>query len=374
MFANTPSFVVMRVTIFTQESVDNGSAYFRALQYAPLLARRGLEVSTSPASVAIRRFDGSAGTAVLLAEHGLRYALRAHELRRLVGQCDTVFIQRGAYPVGSGALLSSLRGFDGRVIYDLDDAIFLPAPTLAHRSRAARWAYQDRQSLPLLERADAVIVSTAELDDALPGRRADIVLPTIPDVWAYPTAVQDAAGPLRLGWIGSSGNLVYLDPLRKVLGRLARDGTAQLQVVSAAPWPGPSSFRQWSRESEAKVVAGFEVGIMPLPDSAYTRAKAGFKLLQYMAAGCAVIASPVGLNRWLVEESGAGLLANSPEEWEEAIRELAGDVERRATLGAQAQRFVRAFADREQHADILAALLKVDGRPPLGATGPRRSR
>ena len=58
---------------------------------------------------------------------------------------------------------------------------------------------------------------------------------------------------------------------------------------------------------------------MPLPDTPYTRAKAGFKLLQYMAAGCAVIASPWGSTRWLVEESGAGLLASTPAQWELAI-------------------------------------------------------
>jgi hypothetical protein len=357
----------MRIALFTQGSKDNGSAYFRALQFVPLLASRGLDVAPSPASVAVRRFDGSAGAAVLLAEHGLSYALRAGELHRLVRQSDTVFIQRGAYPIGPATLLSSLRGFDGRVIYDLDDAIFLPTPTLAHRSRLARWMYEDRQSLFLLERADAVIVSTAELDEALPGRRADVVLPTIPDVSAYPTAVQEDAGPLRLGWIGSSGNLAYLEPLREVLGRLSHDGVAQLQVISAAPWSGPASFRQWSRESEANAVAGFEVGIMPLPDSPYTRAKAGFKLLQYMAAGCAVIASPVGINAELVERSGAGLLASSPEEWETAIRSLAADVARRRSFGAAGRLYVQSFADREHHADVISAVLHGDAHPEVPA-------
>jgi hypothetical protein len=355
----------MQVTIITQGSERDGSAYFRALQYVPLLAGKGLTVTGSPASVAERRMGGAGGVALLLAEHGERYVRRAVQLPRLLAGSDAVLVQRGAYPIGPSApLLGCLRRFDGRVVYDLDDAIFLPTPTLAHSTRTARWAYRDRQSLLLLERADAVIVSTRELDAALPGRKADVVLPTIPDVWAYPTAVHRDAAPVRLGWIGSQGNVRYLDPLRGVLACLAGEGVARLEVVTSAPWSGPSSFRQWRRSSEAASVAGFEVGLMPLPDSPYTQAKAGFKLLQYMAAGCAVIASPVGINRWLVEHSGGGLLATAPEEWEMAIRELAGDRERRAQLGARAQQFVRAFADRERHTDTLIALLRGENPSP----------
>ncbi len=356
----------MRVAIITQAGEDNGSAYFRALQYAPLLARRDLDVATSPAPTAARRIGGSAGAALLLGEHVVRYARRTVQLRRLIAHSDAVLVQRGAYPIGPSLLLDCLDGFAGRVVYDLDDAVFLPTPTLAHRGRLARWAYRDRQSLALLERADAVIVSTPELDRALPNdARADVVLPTIPDVWGYPSAVHDQVAPLRLGWIGSPGNIRYLDPLRELLGRLGQERVASLQVVTAAPWSGPSTFEPWARRSEAASVAGFEVGLMPLPDDPYTQAKAGFKLLQYMAAGCAVIASPVGVNRSLVVDAGAGLLASTPAEWEAAIRELAGDVEQRAALGAAGQRFVREFADRDGHADVLAAVLKGEPVPAV---------
>lgn len=352
----------VRVAIITQGSVENGSAHFRAVQYAPLLAGRGFEVVASPATVADRRFGGRAGAVMLLCEHTGRYMRRTVQLRRLLAGSDAVMIQRGAYPVGPASVLNCLRGFKGRVVYDLDDAVFLPSPTLAHKGRLVRWAYKDRQSLALLERADVVIASTSELDASLPGRRADVILPTIPDVWAYPSAVQEERGPLRLGWIGSEGNVRYLDPLRDVLSRLADEGVAALEVVTSIAWDGPSTFRRWERSSEVKAVAGFEVGLMPVPDTPYTQAKAGFKLLQYMAAGCAVIASPVGINRRLVEESGAGLLATEPSEWEAAIRELAADAPRRAQLGEQGQRFVRRFADRDRHADVLAALLR--GEPP----------
>jgi len=357
----------MRVTLVTQASELNGSAYFRALQFAPLLERRGLEVVLSPAGVAQRRVHGRAGAGLLAAEHGLRYVRRARELGRLVAASDAVMVQRGSYPIGPPWLLRDLRRFPGRLVFDLDDAVFLPSPAMEGRGRIVPWIYKDRQALTLLERADTVIVSTPELDASLPGRRADVILPTIPNVAAYPLARHDREPPLRLGWIGSSGNVRYLDPLASVLGRLERAGVARLQVISSAPWWGPSSFRRWERAQEQIAVADLEVGLMPLPDDPYTRAKAGFKLLQYMAAGCAVIASPVGVSRRLVEESGAGLLASAPAEWEQAVRALASDPAARAAHGANGRRFVREFANLCKHADVLAAALRGSALPQSSA-------
>ena len=96
---------------------------------------------------------------------------------------------------------------------------------------------------------------------------------------------------------------------------------------------------------------------MPLPDTAYTRAKAGFKLLQYMAAGLPVVASPVGVNSELIERSGAGLLAASPAEWDDALRTLASDHELRRSLGSAGRSFVEDYADVREQASLLAALL-----------------
>jgi hypothetical protein len=64
------------------------------------------------------------------------------------------------------------------------------------------------------------------------------------------------------------------------------------------------------------------------------------------------------VNVELVERSGAGILADGPDEWEAALRALAGDVERRRALGAAGRAFVEGVADLEGQADRLAALLR----------------
>jgi glycosyltransferase involved in cell wall biosynthesis len=97
---------------------------------------------------------------------------------------------------------------------------------------------------------------------------------------------------------------------------------------------------------------------MPLSNTPYARAKAGFKLLEYMAAGLPVVASPVGVNAELITRSGAGYLAASADEWDAALRELATSVELRRELGARGRSFVEAYVDLDGQARALAALLR----------------
>jgi hypothetical protein len=57
---------------------------------------------------------------------------------------------------------------------------------------------------------------------------------------------------------------------------------------------------------------------MPLHDTPWERGKCAYKLLQVMAAGKPVIASPVGANRQVVQHGVNGFLADTPSEWADA--------------------------------------------------------
>ena len=79
---------------------------------------------------------------------------------------------------------------------------------------------------------------------------------------------------------------------------------------------------------------------MPLHDTPWERGKCAYKLLQVMAAGKPVIASPVGANAQVVQHGVNGFLANTTEEWAEALRTLATDPDLRRRMGAEARRTV----------------------------------
>lgn len=73
---------------------------------------------------------------------------------------------------------------------------------------------------------------------------------------------------------------------------------------------------------------------MPLSDTPCARGKCGYKLIQYMACGLPVIASPVGINADIVEDGVNGFLANTPNDWRYALTTLLRDPDLRARMGA----------------------------------------
>jgi len=345
------------MAIVTEQPASNGSTRYRALQHVRGLRQRGIMVDVLvPPEPPVRR-AGRAGQLAFFTVQGTDYVRRCIQLASLAGRYEAVLVQRGAHPLGPAAVIDALARSARRIVFDLDDAVFHTAPDLLAKGRAARWLYGPQQTLRLLEVADAVVCSTPELAAALPGRAADVILPTIPDITGYPTVAHRDELPIRLGWVGSAGGIAYLDPLVNVLDALRRDGVAELLVVAPRPWRGPASFKPWRREDDPAMFGAFDVGLMPLPDTPYTRGKAGFKLLQYMAAGAAVVASPVGINRDLVDASDAGLLAEDPAAWDRALRQLATDSLGRRRHGEAGKRFMSTYADLDAQTEVLAELL-----------------
>jgi glycosyltransferase involved in cell wall biosynthesis len=89
----------------------------------------------------------------------------------------------------------------------------------------------------------------------------------------------------------------------------------------------------WSKDSEIVHIQSFDVGIMPLLEGPFERGKCGYKLVQYMACGLPVIASPVGVNSRIVEQGKSGFLASSTAEWLEALVMLSQNANMRSDLG-----------------------------------------
>lgn len=85
----------------------------------------------------------------------------------------------------------------------------------------------------------------------------------------------------------------------------------------------------------------FDIGLAPLADTPFARARSNVKLKEYAAAGAMWLASPVGPYVGMGEEQG-GLLVDR-REWLDALDGLVGDYERRLELAGRA----RAWAEGE---------------------------
>jgi len=300
-----------------------------------------------------------------------RYGARILGRLRGLREHDILVIAKLKLEAGERALV---RRAARRIVYDFDDAIYFGKPrrTGDEPDRSSRRA---GKFLRMCELADVVIAGNETLAERARGhcRRLEIV-PTAIDVSAYRPRRAFEGTARTLVWIGMRGNLPYLELIERPVATVCREFPGlKLRVVSEgapAKFEAPHEVVPWTQESEGRVLAESEIGVMPLTDDDWTRGKGGFKLLQYMAAGLPSVASPVGVNRDILDEGGTGFFARAPEEWEAALRRLVGDPELRSRFGAAARarvevRFDRAAASRrivEIFESLLPGAIAIGGR------------
>jgi glycosyltransferase involved in cell wall biosynthesis len=223
----------------------------------------------------------------------------------------------------------------------MDDALDLPPPGReTDGSSAARYLKNFEATI---RDADLVLCGNAELAAKVAHGRTSIVPTPIDTDRFAPDAVTSATGP-TLGWVGHSDNLPYLASLAGPLRDLARKHSAlKLVVVADRPITIPGvavEFREWRLEDEVSCFNGFAVGLMPLEDTPWARAKCAFKAIQYMALGMPTVASPVGMNRELIKDGVNGFLPTNAASWFTALDALLTDASLARRVGAEGRRTV----------------------------------
>jgi hypothetical protein len=168
------------------------------------------------------------------------------------------------------------------------------------------------------------------------------------DIWMIPTCVEptryaaksnyELNDPPLIGWLGSPATDSYLWELAEVLAEVNRRFGAQVEVVgSGGNVPSVmvpfTRCVAWSEACAEQILSTWDVGVMPLHDGVYERAKCSYKLLQYAAAGLPAIGSPVGMNSSVLERMD-GLAPSTGAEWVDALSQvLTEDAGRRAQRG-----------------------------------------
>jgi hypothetical protein len=196
-------------------------------------------------------------------------------------------------------------------------------------------------------------------------------VPTCVEPSWYPQANHRRMGSgARLGWIGQRCMLPSLDAMQEHLAAVNRQlPNLTLRVISdALPQISdlPMELRPWSSATETTELAATDIGISWLCDDLWGQGKCGLKVLQYMAAGLPVVANSVGVHRKMIVHGESGFLADTPEEWVEAITLLAENPSLRHRMGIAARRSVEANYNVRRWGPKVAGLLRklVDKQPP----------
>lgn len=347
----------MRLLMLPRYGALGASSRVRMYQYLPALESAGVEVAVSPL------FGDGYVRALYENRHSLADIsfgyMRRVRTQLSTARYDVVWIEKELLP-WFPAFAERMKG-NPRVVVDYDDAVFHRYDL--HRSALVRGLLGQRVDA-VMRHADLVTAGNDYLAERARGAGCPRVewLPTVVDLERYaPNPGRDAGAPVVIGWIGSPATAHYLQPLASVIAQLEATHAVRAVAVGARPDQvagTPFEAVAWSEAEEASLVASFDIGIMPLQDSPWERGKCGYKLIQYMACGLPVVASPVGVNTRIVQHGENGFLAGSQDEWRLAIGRLVADVDMRNRMGRSGRRQVEGVYSLQAQASRLVAMLQ----------------
>ena len=350
----------MKVLFFLLDGATNASSYHRVLQYFPLLRASGIQPDASrpvPEPLYQRLIErGGSTPAEKFAFYGLFLASRLGHVVR-AKDFDVAVIQRDLFPFGPPLLERLLASRNVRLVYDTDDATYL-RPAFTPNTPFQRLRRFNKVA-EVVRHARWVSAATEPIADWARGYNANVsVVPMALDLATYDRVRRRQAATLTLGWAGTSGGLGYLHALAPVLREVTAHHDVKLRVISGGYrhvcLPGvPVDARPWRPETGLEEMAQFDVGLVPLDDTPFERAKFPFKLLQYMALGVPVVSANVGVATSVIHHAENGLLARSADEWREALESLVSDAERRRQMGNAGRETVAAHYTIERVGPLL---------------------
>jgi hypothetical protein len=351
----------MKVLILSRYSRKGASSRLRTMQYMPFLEANGAEVRVE------HLFDDQYLEALSAGRRDIGNILSAYRrrIRSLIKAKDedVIWLEKEALPWLPAVIEHGLFPRNVPLVVDYDDAVFHRYDR--HSSSVIRALLGDKIA-HVMARADVVIAGNHYLSDyalRTGARRVEIV-PTVVDADAYaPRASEGSDETVTVGWIGTPGTWrdcvqPFLLDIRHALAGLDA-GLMAVGAGNAADDAADVITRQWSEDREIADIQEMDIGIMPLPDTPWMRGKCGFKLIQYMACGLPVVASPVGVNRDIVGHGVNGFLAETPAEWTEALRKLVTDDALRQRMGAKGREMVKNQYSLQAQGPRVAELLEL---------------
>ena len=314
--------------------VQAASTRYRVAQYVPGLKGEGIDLHVVPLlgnEYIKTTFGGKKYNAkALIGDYIARLACLTKQ-----GNYDLALVQAELFPFLPGSIEARLLRIP--YIYDFDDAFFLKYRQ--ERFQRVSFLLKDKFA-PVITRAAAVLAGNHYLAAyASQLNPTTTLLPTVVDTDRYAQLPSKRDDIFTIGWIGSPSTSVYLSALALPLAQLGREGPVRFVIVGGrcGAIDGVEVVSlPWEEATEVSLINTFDVGVMPLFDDEWARGKCAFKLIQYMACGVPVVASPVGANLDVINDS-CGLLASDSEAWLEGLRRLRDDRALRRDMGIAAR-------------------------------------
>ena len=357
----------MNVVMLSRYQRNGASSRLRLLQYIDHLKQWGLASASEPffdESYLASRYSGGYG----LAAAARAYSRRARRLR-YAQHTDLIWLEKEALPWVPWLMEQWLLPGGVPIVLDLDDAVFHQYDL--HASAAVRLLL-GRKLDRLMASATLVMAGNQYLADRAiaAGAGRVVIVPTVVDLSVYKRRHwQSTDTAPYIGWIGTPSTWVaYVTPRLPLLAEVAALAGARLLAVGAGSGVERHEVLDsvlWTEETEVSRIQQMDIGIMPLTDTPWARGKCGYKLIQYMACGIPVVASPVGVNTEIIEHGVNGFLATNDAEWKSALTTLLADPDLRQKMGAAGRRKVEEKYSLQVWGPKVASLIRrvIDDQP-----------
>ena len=228
------------------------------------------------------------------------------------------------------------RIFRKKVIYDFDDAIWLPNTTETNRVISGlKW----HDKVKSICRWSCTVSCGNEFlrEYSLRFNRNTQLIPTTIDTENYHNRIKNQdSQSVVIGWTGTHSTVKYLKIILPALRKLKRKKEFEFLVIcdkDPALDDFAYKFKKWKKSSEITDLLEINIGIMPLTDEEWSKGKCGFKALQFMSLGIPVLVSPVGVNKDIVDHDQNGYHCHTDEDWITNADKLIDDPPLRTKLG-----------------------------------------
>ncbi len=310
---------------------------FRIEQWEPILRERGVDITYAPFESeelhALIYKSGNVGRKMKLVAEGLA---RRFALMRSIKDYDAVYVFREAALLGPAFFERLIYRSGVPMVFDFDDAVFLSYRSpmngyLSYLKFASKVKSICRKSAHVMAGNPYLAEYARQVNPNV------TIIPTTIDTEKYLVNKKSAdGGVLTIGWTGSFSTVQHLDTLRPALQKLAQLSNFRLRVI------GTPTYRlegidveamPWRAATEMQDLDAIDIGVMPLPDDAWSKGKCGLKALQFMALGVPTVCSPVGVNTDIIQDGENGFIAATEDEWVEKLGRLINSAELRERLG-----------------------------------------
>lgn len=347
----------MKVLVLTRYSRLGASSRYRMFQYLPLLKKNcwQIEVHCLLGDNYINALYGKTSFPYL--ELIKSYLERIWLLLRKE-KYDLIWLQQEALPWIPSFVEKFLLSGKIPIVVDYDDAFFHRYDQ--HKNLFIKFFLRKKINR-IMEISSAVVVCNNYLAQRAKDSKAKSVelLPTVVDLDLYKIKTPNAKEIFTIGWVGSPHTAKYLDAIKPILTELIKDENVKVSILGSGKYDLPGAqFIDWNEETEIENIRTFDVGIMPLDNTSWERGKCGFKLIQYMACGIPVIASPIEINAKIVNHRVNGFLAETLDGWKEYFKLLKDNVKLREEMGLQGRKTVEENYTLEVNTPKLINILK----------------